>query len=221
LYADDIAIICPTAECAKITDEHIRRVFTKYGLAINYGPNKSCYIQTSPASKKYSEKIGQLERVNSYQYLGCLITVDTRNNINYKGLTKVQSGCRNGKIRSVAKKFSWMLSNRKVTAGAVNDLILALTRGNLYGVINPTTDLKFDYKTKGAAHIQKWETALRALIKDTYELPMWTRSDVLHSITGIPHLRVLLMQEAVSRIKRWRYLTGSHSPLWESEVKDL
>ena len=114
-----------------------------------------------------------------------------------------------------------MLSSLNTTAGAINDLILALTRGNLCGVINPTTNLCFDYKTKGTSHVKKWETALRALIKDTYELPIWMRTDILHSITGIPHLRVLLMQEAVSRIKRWRYLTGSRSPLDQLEARDL
>ena len=132
LYADDIAVICPIAESARKTDDHIKRELNKYGLTINYGPNKSCYMQTSPAAKRHTEKIGQLERVESYQYLGSLMKVDRRNSINYRGLTKAQSGCRNVKLRTISKKFSWMLSNRKTTAGAINDLILALTRGNLY-----------------------------------------------------------------------------------------
>ena len=32
-----------------------------------------------------------------------------------------------------------MLGNRKTTAADVNDMISSLTRGNLYGVINPHT----------------------------------------------------------------------------------
>ena len=152
-------------------------------------------------SKRYTEKIGQFEKAESYQYLGFLIIVDRRNSINYRGLTKAQSGCRNSKLRAISKKFSWMLSNRKTTAGAVNDLILVLTRENFYGVINPTTDLSSDYKKKGAAHLEKWETASRVLIWDIYGLPIWTRTDILHSIIGIPHLRVLLMQQVISKIK--------------------
>jgi len=93
------------------------------------------------------------------------VTVDARNCINYRGLTKAQSTCRNNKTRQIAKKFAWMLGNRKTSAAAVNDLILSLTRGNLYGVINPHTNLNFNFRTKGSPHVQKWETTLRGLIK--------------------------------------------------------
>ena len=221
LYADDIVVICQSAEKAKAIDEHLKNTFARNGLSINYGPGKSCYMQTSSTRSKFSERLGELQRVESYQYLGCLLSTDKRNGINYKGLTKAQSGSRCGKLRAIMKKFSWMLSNRKTSTATVNDLILALTRGNLYGVINPQTSLSFDYTTKGAAHIQKWESTLRCLIKDAYELPMWTRSDILHTITGIPHFRVLLLHETVSRIRRWRYLVGSSSPLERQEKKEL
>ena len=210
-------------KCGKSTkvNEYLRSTLSKYGLSINYGPNKSCYMQTSQIGKKYTEKIGDLQRVENYQYLGCVLATDKRNSLNYQGLTKAQSLNRNDKLRQIAKKFAWMLTNRKTTAAAVNNLILSITRGNLYGVINPQTNLSFDFKTKGSAHIQKWESALRGLIKDTYELPIWTRSDILHTVIGIPHLRIILLEEAIAKIKRWRYLTGSRSPLSREEARDL
>ena len=34
LYADDVAVICPTAEGARRTDDYIRKEFSKYGLII-------------------------------------------------------------------------------------------------------------------------------------------------------------------------------------------
>lgn len=221
MYADDIAIICTSRAQAEQVDNLIKDTFKKYGLSLNYGPSKSCYMQTSLRSKKHTLNIGELSRVETYQYLGCLITTDKLNNINYKGLTKAQSTSRNSKIRNVAKKFSWMLGNRKTSAASVNNLILSLTRGNLYGVINPKTNLCLDYKTKGSGHSQKWETALRGLIKDTYELPIWTRTEILHTITGIPHFRILLLQETIAKIRRWRYLIGSRSPLTRNEINDL
>ena len=220
LYADDIVIICPSAEKAKEVDDYLKKTFARFGLSINYAPGKSCYMQTSQAKNKYTTKIGDLERVESYQYLGCLLSLDKRNSISYRGLTKTQSTNRNSKIKQIAKKFSWMLGNRKTTAADVNNLILSLTRGNLYGVINPHTNLNFDFRTKGSAHIQKWETALRGLIMDSYELPIWTKSDLLHTLTGVPHFRIILLQEAISKIKRWRTLIGNGSPLSKPEIKD-
>ena len=221
LYADDIVIICPSAEKAKEVDDYLKKTFARFGLSINYAPGKSCYMQTSQAKNKYTTKIGDLERVESYQYLGCLLSLDKRNSISYRGLTKTQSTNRNSKIKQIAKKFSWMLGNRKTTAADVNNLILSLTRGNQYGVINPHTNLNFDFRTKGSAHIQKWETALRGLIMDSYELPIWTKSDLLHTLTGVPHFRIILLQEAISKIKRWRTLIGNGSPLSKPEIKDL
>lgn len=79
-------------------------------------------------------------------------------------------------------------------------------------MITPYTNINYSYKTKGS-HIQKWESAYRRLIKDTYELPTWTKNEILHTITGIPHFRVTLLKEAVSKLKRWRYLISSKSPL--------
>jgi len=52
---------------------------------------------------------------------------------------------------------------------------------------------------------------------NAYELPRWTKTDILHTTTGIPYFRILLLQEAVAKIKRWRHLVGSRSPLTEME----
>ena len=41
------------------------------------------------------------------------------------------------------------------------------------------------------------------MVKDAYELPRWTKTDILHTTTGIPYFRILLLQEAVAKIKRW------------------
>ena len=150
LYADDIVIVCSSAEKATKLNEYLRSTLSKYGLSINYGPNKSCYMQTSQIGKKYTEKIGDLQRVENYQYLGCVLATDKRNSLNYRGLTKAQSLNRNDKLRQIAKKFAWMLTNRKTTAAAVNNLILSITRGNLYRVINPQTNLLFDLKPREA-----------------------------------------------------------------------
>ncbi|OMJ82401.1 hypothetical protein SteCoe_16874 [Stentor coeruleus] len=124
-------------------------------------------MQISQAKNNYTAKIGDLERVESYQYLGCLLSTDKRNSISYRGLTKTQSTNKNFKIKQIARKFSWMLGNRKTTATDVDNLILSLTRGNLYGIINPHTNLSFDFRTKGSTHVQKWEITLRRIIKDT------------------------------------------------------
>ena len=88
------------------------RSFAERGLSINYGPEKSCYMQTSRADKRYDAEIGKLEKVERYQYLGALLTTDKRGLINYKGLTKAQSTNRNQQARQVAGKFARMLRNK-------------------------------------------------------------------------------------------------------------
>ena len=147
-YADDIVVLCSSAEEAYTIDRFMNEQFSRLGLTINYGPDKSCYMQTSPLARKFTEKIGKLERVENYQYLGSLVSTDKNNRINLRSLTKAQSSIRYSKIRGVARKFAWMLANKKTNASTVNDLIISLTRGNLFGLINPHTNLTFDHRTK-------------------------------------------------------------------------
>ena len=103
----------------------------------------------------------------------------------------------------------------------INNLVTSVIRGNLYGVITPDTNIQFNHKVKGMSHIQKWESTLRSLIRDTYELPTWTKVDVLHTLTGVLPLRLILLQESISKMKRWRLLLGQKSPLRPEEKQAL
>ena len=217
LYADDIVVICKTKSEAERIDAHLNRKCAELGLSLNYAPDKSCYMQTSPPDRKQTGKIGKLQRVEKYQYLGTNLSTTKQNYLNYRGLTKNQSLHRSTKFKLISNKFSWMLKNKSATVSDINNLILAITRGNLYGVITPFTNLTIDYRTKGSTHIQKWESQLRKIIKETYDLPRWTKNDVLHTITGIPHFRIILLNEIIAKIKRWRYLIGAKSPLVKEE----
>ena len=79
LYAVNIIAKTQTAKLPEELYKLLIKVFDNFGITINYGPNKNFYMQTSPAKHRHTGKIGNLERVESYQYLGCLISTDKRN----------------------------------------------------------------------------------------------------------------------------------------------
>ena len=72
-YADDIAAVCPSLQDAAQLDRCFDKAFKALEIKINYGPEKSCYMQFSRKDLKHNNKIGKLERVENSSTLVLLL----------------------------------------------------------------------------------------------------------------------------------------------------
>lgn len=135
---------------------------------------------------------------SSYKYLGKQIQLRANQTVHLNAWKTAQAKLRYTKFRSSINMLAKAAFACPHSFAQFRTAVIAITTGNLYGIADHTTPIYEDY---ARGELNKWEIALRKVLKRVLRLPpTGFPNDLLHKITGIPSIATLLNQKIVERI---------------------
>lgn len=220
LYADDIAILCPSLcdLCEAISQ--VRSWCAANAFSLNIDPDKTAIMRFTSAEEECPRAVMGIPVVSSYCYLGMQLKLRSDDRFFARARSVAQLRKRINCLSLVTPLLCRLIRAASTSSlGDAVSLIHSVFRGNLYGCVGLTPTQKRGRYATGTA--SRLEIMLRSTIRALFHAPRSSPTSDLHSASGVFPAGLLLHFELISFASTLLKHTGANSPPSEQHLMQV